>query len=118
MSPRHNCGYGPGAGRARATPNVCGLALLLALVPLTLSTSAEDMKQKAAPAVPLILHTWPWTGAAAAAWEELSKGPEASRLRALELAGNYCEVRRYPVCMYVYACMDCECHRRLGYRTL
>jgi N4-(beta-N-acetylglucosaminyl)-L-asparaginase len=73
------------------------LPLLLALVVLD-AASGEDAAAAAAAAaaaLPLVMHTWPWTGAAAAAWAELSKeGVEAtgSRLTALELAGNYCEL--------------------------
>lgn len=69
------------------------IARLLPLLLLQSAAAAADRAQRQqAPALPLVLHTWPWTGAAAAAWEELSKGAAGSRLTALERAGNYCEL--------------------------
>ena len=61
--------------------------LLLVNVAVTGATAAAHNR-----ALPLVMHTWPWTGAAAAAWEELSKGVNGSRLTAVEMAGNFCEL--------------------------
>jgi len=53
---------------------------------------SDRLDRDGAPRLPLVMHTWPWTGAATAAWAELSKGPNASRVTALEMAGNHCEL--------------------------
>lgn len=63
------------------------------LLALSAAAVAAATRPATAPSVPLVMHTWPWTGAATAAWAELSKGADkGSRLTALEMAGNYCEL--------------------------